>query len=629
MLINIDDVTFGYDDKIILKDVNLNINERDRIGLIGMNGAGKSTFLNVIMKTLEPDKGEIRYKSNLKVGYLKQNNGLESSNTVYGEMKSVFSDIDEIELKIRELEKRMSGLDHESDLYRSAEKDYVRYNNLFESRDGYNVDVKIRTVLNGMGFIDSYDKEISVMSGGEKTRLALAKLLLEEPELLILDEPTNHLDFTTLEWLEKYLSDYKGSILIVSHDRYFLDKIAGIIWDLENTAITAYRGNYSKFKVLKKERIDYEIKEYEKQQLKINAMREYAEKNIVRATTSKSAKSRLHQLENMEILECPYIEKRSVSFRFEYDYDSVKEVLKTDKLKLSIGERVLIDSLDMLMLRGDKIAIVGDNGTGKSTLLKTLLGIREVTSGRISWGKNVKLSYYDQENARLNYSNTLLNEYYSRFRDKSLTEARGDLARMLLDGDDINKTISQLSGGERAKLCFAIMMSERGNTLVFDEPTNHIDLNTREELEKSLEQFTGSILCVSHDRYFIKAICNKVLELSNNSAKLYNCSYDEYLAIKADERAAEEKEKAKQTVNPSVKKYRSAKDRSEEVRIRNEFKVVEKNIEELESREKEITELMSGESDYRKIMDYSSELEKIKEQLDVLYERWEELSELM
>lgn len=628
MLLDLNNVTFGYNDNVILDDVTATINEGDRIGLIGVNGAGKTTLLNIVTGELEADGGSVVRKSGLKVGYLKQNGGLTSLNTVYGEMESVFRYLKDIEVKIRDIENRMAAISHDSSEYKSLTDEYARLTNIFETKEGYDIDVKIKTVLNGMGFEGAYDKEIAVMSGGERTRLALAKLLLSQPDILILDEPTNHLDFSTLSWLEKYLSSYKGSILIVSHDRYFLDKVASVIWEIENHRLTAYRGNYTKFKELKKAKIEYEIKEYERQQLKIKAMTEYAEKNIVRATTSKSAKSRLHQLENMDILEKPYIERRQARFRFEYDYESVKETLKVKDASVNIGEKRLIDGIDFILLRGEKLAIVGDNGTGKSTFLKTLMGMRE-DKGIIEWGKNTRLAYYDQENALLDFNNTVLDEYFSTYRDKTLTEARSDLARMLIVGGDMDKKISMLSGGERARLSFAMMMALRGNTLIFDEPTNHIDLATREELESTLRAFGGSIVFVSHDRYFIDSVCTKVLEFKSGKAYLYNGGYESYLNAKEalEERLDEERKSEPKAKNET--KYRTNKMRSEEVKLKNELKNVEKEIESLEARSEEISALISGKKDYTVIVGLSNELEDIRIKLDALYDRWEELGTIL
>ena len=631
MLLSLENITFSYGDRTIFHDVNLTINDKDRIGLIGVNGVGKSTFLNVIIGTLEGYTGDIHKKNGLRIGYLAQNGALDSTRTVYEEMRSVYSGLLQTLDKMHALEEEMARVAHGGEEYNRCVEEYARLSNIFETADGYNIDVRIKTVLSGMGFADSLDKDIAVMSGGEKTRLALAKLLLEEPDLLILDEPTNHLDFSTLMWLEKYLVAYKGAILIVSHDRYFLDKIVDNIWDMENGGILTYRGNYSKFKLLKKARIEHDVKEYERQQEKIKSMQEYIDKNIVRATTSKSAKSRVHQLENMEILEKPYIEKRVPSFRFDYDYESVKEVLKIENLDICIDDKRLVSDINLLMRRGEKLAIVGDNGTGKSTLLKTIIGEREEAHGTIKWGKNVRLAYYDQENQKLDYTNTIIDEYYSIYREKTFTEARSDLARMLLQGEDIYKKVSVLSGGERAKLCFAIMMAVRGNTLVFDEPTNHIDLQAREELESTLSAFTGSIICVSHDRYFINSICNKVLEIANGKVTLYNGTYDEYLEYKALEAERCEIEKENAVISKPIAKstYKTQKIRREEAKLRAEFRDIENSIMELESRNDDILELMSSERDYRLINEYSEELEGNKSRLDTLYARWEELTELL
>ena len=532
MVLTIKDVTKSFGERVILNEINLTIEDRDRIGLIGVNGAGKTTLLNLIAEHTDFDSGDIFLEKGIQIGYLRQNTGLDRENTIYAEMLSVFSSLREVEAQLRDLEHRIAACGHETEEYQKLTEEYGRLSAYFEAKDGYQIDVKIKTVLTGMGFADkAYSTNIATLSGGEKTRLALAKLLLEEPGLLILDEPTNHLDFQTLLWLEDYLSEYKGALLVVSHDRYFLDKMVGKIWEVSHSRVYTYQGNYTKYKQLKAERIAREKKEYEQQQNKIASMLEYAEKNIARASTSNSAKSRLHQLENMEILEAPQEYDKTPNFSFTFDRASGRDVLFADDLVLRVGreQKKLCGPLSFEIKRGEKIALIGRNGIGKSTMLKTLLGLNPQSIGEVTWGKGVTTSFYEQENQNLNFENTVLEELWERFPNLPEFKVRSILGQMLITGENVYKKINVISGGERARLSFAIMVSEHSNTLLFDEPTNHLDLASKEALEKALREFEGTLIFVSHDRYFLNTIPTKIIDMTEQGIQIYDGGFDYYL----------------------------------------------------------------------------------------------------
>lgn len=639
MVLSIKDVTKSFGDKIILNNINLTIEDKDRIGLIGVNGAGKTTLLNVIAERSDIDTGDVFIEKTTSIGYLRQNTGLDIQNNIYDEMLSVFSYLKDIEENLRELEHEMARTeDHQSEEYKSLAEKYAKLSTYFEVKEGYNIDVKIKTILNGMGFSDkAYGTNISTLSGGEKTRLALAKLLLEEPNLLILDEPTNHLDFKTLAWLEEYLLNYKGAILVVSHDRYFLDKMVTKIWEVSNKNVYTYKGNYTKYKQLKKERIEYELKEYNQQQNKIASMREYAEKNIVRASTSNSAKSRLHQIENMEILEKPITYEKTPHFSFTYDRDPVKDVLIVEDLDLKVGngidEVTLCKDINFTVKRGEKIALIGRNGIGKSTLLKAVLGINTQSTGEIIWGRNVETSYYEQENKNLNFENTVLDELWNRFPNLPEFKVRSILGQMLISDDNVYKKVSVISGGERARLSFAVMVTEHSNTLLFDEPTNHLDLASKEELERSLIEFNGTLLFVSHDRYFLNTIPTKIIEMTDNGLIIYDGNYDYYLEkskiIKEQEIKEKQEQKAKERKG-AQSQYRSKQQRSEDAKRRNRISHLEKLMQQLEDEIETLqTEIGDPEisSNYELLSEKCERLEQAKIENDEYMEEWLMLNE--
>ncbi len=635
MLLSCSQLTKSFGDKLILDQVGFSINEGDRIGLIGVNGAGKSTLLNLLTGKYEPDGGEIARGSGA-VGYLEQNSGLETSRSILDEMLSVFSSLLETEERLRALEQEIASLPPDSPLYEERSAEYARLTAEFEAGDGYLIRVKIETVLNGMGFPkELYDRGIGSLSGGEKTRLAMAKLLLEQPALLILDEPTNHLDFKTVMWLEGYLSGYKGALLVVSHDRYFLDRLVTRIWELEERRLFDYPGNYTKYKQLKAERRDAWQKAYDKQQAQIASMQEYAEKNIVRASTSNRAKSRLHQLANLERIEKPFGEQKTPSFRFSVSTAPVKELLTVKGLELAVGEgegrKVLADRLSLEIRRNEKAAVIGANGIGKTTLLKSLLGLLP-QKGEIRWGRGATKSYYDQESGQMNPENTALEELWSRFPSLPEHQVRGLLGRVLITGDNCYKKVSVLSGGERARLGLAILMAEGRNTLLLDEPTNHLDLASREELERALAEYEGTLIFVSHDRYFLNAIPTKILELDETGISVYPGNFEDYLAAKEKEKAGQPPEPPAPSAPLGEKGegyYRSKQQRSEDAKRRKRLAELEQLTEELDETilrlEIEISDPENG-ADYQLLQDLCADLDEARAAHDAALEEWLELS---
>lgn len=644
MLLSMTSVNKFYNGNQILKNVNLTVNEGDRIGLIGINGCGKTTLLRLITGKEEPDRfteedGIISIASKTSIGYLEQMGALDNENTVIEEMKSVFSELISISERMKELEKLMA---ESSDNYEAFSEEYSRISAYYESNDGYIIKVKIKTILNGMGFSeDMFDRVISSFSGGEKTRLAIAKLLLENPNILILDEPTNHLDFRTVMWLEDYLKDYRGALLIVSHDRYFLDKTVTSICEIENTVLTRYKGNYTAFTRLKEEAVTRHQKEYDLQQKEIAKMEDYVARNLVRASTSKSAKSRIKALDKMERIEKPNTYHKAAKLEFTFAQDPPQEVLKVKDIDVSVGfgddRRTLVDSLSFEVRRGEKLAVIGDNGIGKSTLLKVIQE-KLPHKGKVIWAANVRISYFDQEAANINRSNTVFEEIHSRYPLLSDLEVRNLLGKVRLVGENVFKQAGVVSGGERCKLCFAIMMMEHGNVLILDEPTNHLDLQTKEVLEDALERFEGTIIYVSHDRYLLNRISTRILEITAEGTESFNGGFDDYMKIKTqrEQAAAEAADAAKQEelrvqyAEKKEKAFKTKEQRNLDAKNRQRIRDIEKQMNELQDEQDRLEAELTDEkviSDYSLMNEKCTRINEIKELSNHLFDEWAELSE--
>lgn len=634
MIISLENVFKYYGADCILRNVCATINDKDRIGLVGANGEGKTTLLNVLTGELDYEEGTVSLTNGKVIGYLHQNSGLSNGKTIQQEMETVFADLLALGEEVDALQRQMAQVHDDPTEYEKVSAEYQKKLARFEAADGYQVQVKINTVLGGMGFA-SYDRNIITdnLSGGEKTRLATARLLLLEPDLLILDEPTNHLDFKTLSWLEDYLSSYKGALLVVSHDRYFLNRLVDHIWELERTVLTTYRGNYSSYVVQKKERVERQLKEYEMQQEQIKSMEEYVAKNIARASTSKSAKSRLAALERMDRIEKPVIWEKKAAFRFEYDEPPVKDVFHGENMSIAVGEgegrKVLCRGMRLDVMRGEKIAIIGPNGVGKSSLLKAIQELIPLEEGHFEWGQKVKTTYYEQENRQLHPEKTAINEIWDRFPNMYEVQVRSILGQVLLSGDDVYKLVGSLSGGERAKVAFAVMMLERGNVLILDEPTNHLDIGSKEMLEDALEAFDGTIIMVSHDRYLLNRIPNRIIEMTANGYEIYNGRYDYYVEHKVEpqpvkEQVSEEKKQASQ------KFYRTKADRARQAAAKKRIAFLEKTIESNEQLIEQLTEQMSDPqiaADYQKVEEICGQIEQLKNQNESFGEEWLELLE--
>lgn len=644
MLLNVEHLYKYFNGQALLKDINFTVEDREAVGLIGINGCGKSTLLNIITGSEGYDKtpeglGSVNIAGKASIGFLRQNSGLNSELTIGEEMKNAFAPLLETLDKMKVLEKKMAdGRDIDS-----ISHEYAELSSYFEARDGYRIDVKIKQVLNGMGFGSTpTDRVISTLSGGEKTRLALAKLLLEEPNLLILDEPTNHLDFETLMWLEDYLKGYKGAIIIVSHDRYFLNKVCTRICEIEQGRLTSYRGDYSSYLVQKKMNSERQLKEYEAQQKEIAKLEDYVAKNLVRASTSKMAKSRQHMLDRIERIDKPLMYTKPPKIKLEYDIEPTKDIVRVVDCPLVVGEgadkKELIKSLTMNVRRGEHVAIIGANGIGKTSILKLIQGIIPHEGGNISWGGNVKISYFEQEHAILDPHKTVLEEIMYRYPRLSEQQARSVLGAVLLTGENVFKPISVLSGGERAKLCFAIMALNRGNVLVLDEPTNHLDLSTKEVLEDALAEFGGTIILVSHDRYLLNKVASRIIEIKHDEVNSYEGNFDAYseavnaarqlkMQSEAEIKRAEEEKAYKEN---KARQYRSKEQRAADAQKRNRIRELEKEIEDTEVLIFELENAISDPeiaSDYSKMSEKCKELEKAKTALDQKMDEWAELSD--
>ena len=638
MILQINQLSTSFGADPILNNIKLEVRSRDRIAIVGRNGAGKSTLLKIIAGHLSYEKGELIKPKELTMGYLAQHTGMESQLTIKEELLSVFDFLKAMEKEMRSIEEKMATAAPAE--LETLMKTYDRLQQDFKNKGGYQYEADVRSVLHGLGF-GKFDDSVKVqsLSGGQKTRLALGKLLLTQPDLLILDEPTNHLDIDTLTWLEHYLQGYSGAILIVSHDRYFLDKVVSQVYEVSRTESKKYLGNYSAYLEQKAEQYEKDLKLYEKQQDEIAKLQDFVDRNLARASTTKRAQSRRKQLERMDVMAKPLGDEKSAAFRFEITKQSGNDVLRVQDVSISYdGQPPLLKNLTFGVTRGESAALVGPNGIGKSTLLKTIMNTLSPESGSISYGSNVTIGYYDQEQAELTSSKRVLDELWDEYPDMPEKEIRTCLGNFLFSGDDVLKPVRSLSGGEKARVALAKLMLQKANFLILDEPTNHLDLDSKEVLENALIDYPGTLLFVSHDRYFINRIATRVLELSQDHAEEYLGDYDYYTEKKAQQLELEEmKRQEKEQAQPAGKVKQDTKRTYEEEK---EWKKKERQrlrrIEEIEAAVSSAEEKISANEellcdpevyqDHEKVQTIHAENEALNQELEQLLAEWEELS---
>ena len=632
MLITLTDVSKSFLDETVLEKVNITINENDRIGLLGINAAGKSTLLNIMTGVLPYDEGNISKKNGLEIGYLKQNEALDSENTLEEEIKLALKRTYEVRAELEEISKKLSVADVSSSEYSKLEGRYEKLNSEYIALDGYAADTKINIILNGLGFGDfDLNMKTASLSGGEKMRFAIAKILLKNPELLILDEPTNHLDFSMLEWLEGYLEAYKGAVLVVSHDRYFLDKIAKSICEIENGKLYSYKGGYSSFLKQKEERIKVLEKEYNRQQREIEQLQDYVNKNLARSSSANSVGSRVKALEKMEAVKKPNPKPKDIHFKFDYDIEPYKVVLTLKDVGVFVGDsqtgKQLYDGLSLEVLNGEKIAIVGKNGVGKSSLLKAVM--KKINfSGAIRLGGNVKAAYFDQELTQLNLNDTVIEAVHKLFPNKTDFEIRSALGRLLIEDEAVFKKVRDLSGANRAKVLFCIIMFRRANLLILDEPTNHLDYIAKQALDEALKAFGGTLVTVSHDRYFLNSVPDKIIEMFPDGLKIYNGNYDYYLEHR--EQPAKKESAPKKESENKTDYIASKLNKADERKKRARLNLLSKEIENLENKISELKGLSASEeivTDYLRLNEVLEEISEKEAELEALELEWLELSE--
>lgn len=632
MLIQLNNVTKNFVVNEIFSNVKMEINDKDRVAIVGRNGAGKSTLLKIISGELSFDSGERTISKNTTIGYLSQEFIVREDLSIYEEMITCFDEIISLEANLEKLSYELTPENIENDPGLLDRFDRLQ-NEVLTHKD-YHYKSKIESVLYGLDFTkDVFDKKISTFSGGEKTRLSMAKLLLSEPDLLILDEPTNHLDMENVAWLENYLSSYNGAIVIVSHDRYFLDKVVNVVYNLEFGKLKKYVGNYSKF--LKQYEEDYEkqLKEFTSQQKDIKRLEEFVQKNIARASTSKMAKSRQKVLDKMELIDNPKKDDKAANIEFNIKEQSGRDVLMIENLKVGYDGKQVGNAYNFSVYKGDRIAIVGRNGIGKSTLIKTIAKKQNAISGSVHYGSKVSLGYYDQKQAEFESSKTILNELWDEYLLMKEAEVRTVLGRFLFRGDSVLKIVRDLSGGEKARLQLAKLMLEKNNLLVLDEPTNHLDITSKQVLEDALENYEGTIVFVSHDRYFINKIANKVLDITGDDYSIYLGNYDYYLEKREQELIAKKlkEEKTDEVQEKVANDYALGKE--EKKRIRKLERTREELLEKIESLEEKVTivnnELTKEEvyTDAIKVQEYNEELRSLNQEIEDLNNTWLEIEE--
>ncbi|SES24100.1 ATP-binding cassette, subfamily F, member 3 [Gracilibacillus ureilyticus] len=637
--LQVNNLTKRYGAELILSNIKLEIKQHDRIAIVGRNGAGKSTLLNIISGQLSYDDGEIHKPKDVTMGYLAQHTGLDSTETIWDEMLKIFDHFIKEEKNLRQLEQKMGDPDllQDQEKYEQLLSNYDQKQEAFKTAGGYQYEAEIKAVLNGLDFPESmWQTSIATLSGGQKTRLALGKLLLTKPDVLILDEPTNHLDIQTLTWLENYINNYNGAVVIVSHDRYFLDKTINIVYEISRHESTKYHGNYSKYLDQKAANYERELKQYEKQQTEIKRMEDFIQKNLVRASTTKRAQSRRKQLEKMEVMDKPLGDEGSARFSFSIERRSGNDVLKINDLafRYESSDPFIFSNLNINLSRGESMALVGPNGVGKSTLLKNIIGQLDPAKGTIQLGANVQIGYYDQEQTLLHDKKTVLNELWDEYPLMNEKDIRTVLGNFLFSGDDVLRPVSALSGGEKARLALAKLMMEKANFLLLDEPTNHLDLDSKEILEAALIDYPGTILFVSHDRYFINKLATQVLEMQANQTTVYLGDYDYYLEKKQEEAQIKElqiDQSVKETKQQTKSDFEKEKElKKAERKKQRRIEEIELRVEQLEEELSEIEELLCAPDiyqDHEKSLELTEKSDQIKSTTEKLMEEWEKLHE--
>ncbi|HES4538632.1 TPA: ABC-F family ATP-binding cassette domain-containing protein [Streptococcus pyogenes] len=620
----------SFSGDVLFQNISLQVDERDRIALVGPNGAGKSTLLKLLVGEETPTSGEVNTKKDLTLSYLAQNSRFESDQTIHEEMLKVFEALRQDEKRLCQMEMDMATVSGQ-DLTRLM-TDYDLLTEHFRQQGGFTYESDIKAILNGFKFDESmWQMTIAELSGGQNTRLALAKMLLEKPELLVLDEPTNHLDIETIAWLENYLANYQGALIIVSHDRYFLDKVATVTLDLTPHGLDRYVGNYSRFMTLKAEKLVTEEKQFDKQQKEIAKLEDFVQKNIVRASTTKRAQARRKQLEKIERLDKPTSARKSAHMTFQADKPSGNVVLTVEKAAIGYNQHVLSEPINLDVHKLDAIAIVGPNGIGKSTLIKSVIGQIPFIKGEVKYGANVEIGYYDQTQSHLTSSNTVLEELWQDFSTTPEVDIRNRLGAFLFSGDDVKKSVAMLSGGEKARLLLAKLSMENNNFLVLDEPTNHLDIDSKEVLENALIDFDGTLLFVSHDRYFINRLATKVLEITENGSTLYLGDYDYYLEKKAElEELARlaAGETVEETKEASATDYQLQKaNQKERRRLTRRYEEIEARLETIEERIGAIQEDMHASNDTAQLIAWQKEWDQLDQEQEALMEEWETIAE--
>ncbi|MBD7895710.1 ABC-F type ribosomal protection protein [Limosilactobacillus sp. Sa3CUN2] len=627
---------FGAD--VLFHDVNLQIQEHGRTALVGRNGAGKTTLLKMIAGITSPDEGTIAKNKGLTIGYLAQDQGLDSQNTIWAELDLVFAPLHKMEKQIQQLEDQLASLDPSTKDFQLTTEKYSQLQADFKKRGGYEYESRMRGILKGFGFEEEdYQTAINSLSGGQKTKLALAKILLQSPDLLILDEPTNHLDMNVLAWLEDYLKSYQGALLVVSHDRYFLDLVVSDIYDLDNHTLRHYTGNYTQFMEHKQEWLTAEWKHYEQQQKKISKLEDFVNRNIVRASTTKRAQARRKQLEKMERLERPETDDKSIHFYFHSEKDSGNEVLDVDQAVVGYNDQKLAGPLSFTVRKPQRIGIIGPNGIGKSTLLKSILDRIPLVSGTIKLGANLQIGYYDQEQQQLHPEKSVLNEVWDDHPNIPEKDIRSLLGSFLFVGDDVYKLVHDLSGGEKARLELTKLSFKPINFLILDEPTNHLDIDSREVLENAINEFTGTVLFISHDRYFINQVATDVLDMSATGIKHYEGNYDDYLEAVNKEKAANANQGETQTSTSKPKKssaqqsYQQSKETQRARRkLQRQVDKLEEQMTALEEKQEAIKEQMSQPeiaTDIGKLSDLQKQLDEFTAQSEDVELEWTSAAE--